>query len=189
MIKITAQDHSKILKLQARAGFTLIELLIVITIIGILAGIIITILNPAGTQNRARDGVVVATINKVAADVKAYSSSDISGQLALPNCAQLAGTLPSPACTNPSLENVATCICNGAADRTDFTINGVTTGALAVTGDTGFQYRFNIAARQFCLAAPANFVNGLNTWILYDPDNMSGNGRIPTPARSADDCY
>jgi prepilin-type N-terminal cleavage/methylation domain-containing protein len=47
-------------------GFTLIELLIVIVIIGILAGVLVSVINPERQQNRARDANVTATMNKVA---------------------------------------------------------------------------------------------------------------------------
>lgn len=56
-------------------GFTLIELLIVIVIIGILAGVVLQILNPARQQNRARDGVTRASMNKVALSVGAVMSA------------------------------------------------------------------------------------------------------------------
>ena len=56
-------------------GFTLIELLIVIVIIGILAGVLIAVINPAQQQSRARDAGVQATINKVALAVEGFVSA------------------------------------------------------------------------------------------------------------------
>ena len=47
-------------------GFTLIELLIVIVIIGILAGVVIGVLNPIQQQNRARDATFRSSLNKMA---------------------------------------------------------------------------------------------------------------------------
>ena len=47
-------------------GFTLVELLIVIVIIGILAGVVIGVLNPIQQQNRARDGTLRSSISKAA---------------------------------------------------------------------------------------------------------------------------
>lgn len=56
-------------------GFTLIELLIVIVIIGILAGVLIAVIDPAAQQNRARDANVQATINKMALAVGGFRSA------------------------------------------------------------------------------------------------------------------
>ena len=56
-------------------GFTLIELLIVIVIIGILAGVLIAIIDPAQQQSRARDAGVQATINKVALATQGFVSA------------------------------------------------------------------------------------------------------------------
>lgn len=47
-------------------AFTLIELLVVIVIIGILAGVLIAVINPFRQQNRAKNGTVKATIQKLA---------------------------------------------------------------------------------------------------------------------------
>lgn len=56
-------------------GFTLIELLIVIVIIGILAGVLISVIDPTAQQNRARDANVKAAINKVALATQGYISA------------------------------------------------------------------------------------------------------------------
>ena len=61
--------------LKNQKGFTLIELLIVIVIIGILAGVLIAVINPAQQQNRAKDAGVQATINKVALAVEGFVSA------------------------------------------------------------------------------------------------------------------
>jgi prepilin-type N-terminal cleavage/methylation domain-containing protein len=57
-------------------GFTLIELMIVIVIIGILSGVLIALLNPVATQNKAKDGVTKATMNKLALGAQAYVSAN-----------------------------------------------------------------------------------------------------------------
>lgn len=57
-------------------GFTLIELLIVVSVIGILAGIVITVLNPNVQRNRARDGVRVGNVSKIAQAVEAYNAAE-----------------------------------------------------------------------------------------------------------------
>ncbi|MFZ5425216.1 MAG: prepilin-type N-terminal cleavage/methylation domain-containing protein [Patescibacteria group bacterium] len=61
--------------LRSSKGFTLIELLIVIVIIGILAGVLIAVINPATQQNRARDAGVKAGINKVALATEGFISA------------------------------------------------------------------------------------------------------------------
>ncbi|HSX39433.1 MAG TPA: prepilin-type N-terminal cleavage/methylation domain-containing protein [Candidatus Saccharimonadales bacterium] len=48
----------------SESGFTLIELLIVIVIIGILAGVVLTVIDPAGQQKKARETVLRATVEK-----------------------------------------------------------------------------------------------------------------------------
>jgi len=61
--------------IKGQKGFTLIELLIVIVIIGILAGVLIAIIDPAAQQNRARDAGVQAAINKVSLATQGFVSA------------------------------------------------------------------------------------------------------------------
>lgn len=60
---------------KSQKGFTLIELLIVIVIIGILAGVLIAIIDPTSQQNRARDAGLQAAINKVALATQGFISA------------------------------------------------------------------------------------------------------------------
>lgn len=169
-------------------GFTLIELLIVIVIIGVLAAIIITVLNPARQRDRARDSVVIATMDKVSAEIQAFSNSDISGVGTYPTCAQLAGTGDCTATggTEGTLKNIATCPCDGV---TSFTVNGVTTGATLPGGKPaapGFQYVDKSGSNPgsaYCLSAVANDQTAGTPYITLDyPVN-------PTPQRSATGCF
>lgn len=84
-------------------GFTLIELLIVIVIIGILAGVVISIINPAKQQNRAKDANVQAAMNKAALAIQGYNSAY--------------GTYPDGLNVLQSLTNAVaigtTCVANG----------------------------------------------------------------------------
>lgn len=55
-------------------GFTLVELLIVIGIIGLLAAVTISVLNPTSTRNRAADGVARGNLAKVQQGLEAYNT-------------------------------------------------------------------------------------------------------------------
>jgi len=72
-------------------GFTLVELLIVIVIIGILAGVVIGVLNPVQQQNRARDGTLRASMSKMALAAKSMSASSTNG--AVPTGAEFFATV------------------------------------------------------------------------------------------------
>ena len=71
-------------KNNSQKGFTLIELLIVIVIIGILAAVLISVLNPVQQQNRARDASVRSSINKMALATKSLASGTTTGELPTP---------------------------------------------------------------------------------------------------------
>lgn len=60
---------------KSNKGFTLLELLIVVLIIGILAGVIISVVNPVAQQNRARDAITVSALNKVVLATESYYSA------------------------------------------------------------------------------------------------------------------
>ena len=57
-------------------GFTLIELLIVISIIGLLAGVVIAIINPTRQRNRAAEVVNAEAVRKVGSAVEAFTSAN-----------------------------------------------------------------------------------------------------------------
>src|SRR3989344_1639202 len=140
-------------------GFTLIELLIVIVVIGVLAGLVIVILNPTLQRNRARDSVVLATMNKIAGEAQAYSNSDITGVGNFPTCLALTGPAGPP----------------WAATAFSFTINGVITGGDNSTTHIGFRY-VPTGATAFCISAIANNPQGTNTFIRYSyPTDPSPN--------------
>jgi len=56
-------------------GFTLIELLIVIAIIGILAAVLIAVINPVAQMNKARDAGLSAAVSKAGLAISAYKSA------------------------------------------------------------------------------------------------------------------
>jgi prepilin-type N-terminal cleavage/methylation domain-containing protein len=74
MTKLTAQNihKNKIYK----KGFTLIELLIVVSILGILAGLTINVINPTRQRNVAEDGVRRANMEKVAQSLESFVAGE-----------------------------------------------------------------------------------------------------------------
>ena len=82
------------------SGFTLIELLIVVVIIGLLATVLIAVIDPAAQQNRARDAGVEAAINKIALSVEGFNSA----YCRYPDPSQFLGTIEGEqdisGCTN-----------------------------------------------------------------------------------------
>jgi prepilin-type N-terminal cleavage/methylation domain-containing protein len=59
-----------------RGGFTLVELLIVISLIGILASVSLSILNPKKQRNVAEDGVRQSNLEKYALGIEAYANAN-----------------------------------------------------------------------------------------------------------------
>lgn len=62
-----------------RKGFTLIELLIVIVIIGILAGVVLVVLNPAKQQRKSAESVLSSNTNKICLALNSCAATASSG--------------------------------------------------------------------------------------------------------------
>jgi prepilin-type N-terminal cleavage/methylation domain-containing protein len=72
-MKLTAQKFHNFNK---RKGFTLIELLIVVSILGILAGLTINVINPTRQRNVAEDGVRRANMEKVSQALESFNAAE-----------------------------------------------------------------------------------------------------------------
>jgi len=59
-------------------GFTLVELLIAISLIGILTGVLLAVINPRGIQAKARDSQRVSDLAKVKVALESYFSDNRS---------------------------------------------------------------------------------------------------------------
>ena len=77
-----------------RKAFTLIELLIVVSVIGVLTAILISVINPRRSQGAARDGVRMANIEKLAQSIETYAAAE-GGANPYPTVADLGGNTPT----------------------------------------------------------------------------------------------
>ena len=57
---------------QNKSGFTLIELLLVVILIAVLAGALLTVINPAGLRSKSRDSQRIADLKKIQAALELY---------------------------------------------------------------------------------------------------------------------
>ena len=124
-------------------GFTLIELLIVIVIIGILAGVLIAVMDPARQQNKSRDAVIKAAMSKVAFSINSFKSGDgmLPAGTALSNA--LINVVPSATCTGQTTDLDCTFTVNGVTLPTECTASaGV--ASVSYTGTTGNICNFGI---------------------------------------------
>ncbi len=74
--------------IKTSSGFTLIELLIVIVIIGIMAGIVLLLINPARQQRKSKETILKANTNKLC--LALYACSTTAGDVT--QCDSFVGT-------------------------------------------------------------------------------------------------
>lgn len=160
------------LKAKNQKGFTLIELLIVIVIIGILAGVLVAIIDPDAQQNRARDAGVQATLNKVALAAQGFNAAYGN----YPTGVQLLGSadnsVPNGTCEDTVTSGVRSC---------NFTVTGnpLPTGLCTnnyvrddADGDTDCAYQYYaFDGSGFVIAAATHGV--ANSTFVYNSDNSA----------------
>lgn len=59
-------------------GFTLVELLVVISMVGILTGVTLALINPVKQRKIAEDGVKQSNLQKYALGIEAYGNANLS---------------------------------------------------------------------------------------------------------------
>lgn len=183
-------------KSSSSLGFTLIELLIVVVIIGILAVVLITVVNPVRVQNRTRNTTIKTAINKVGFGVNTTRAGT--------------GRLPSDTEFPVELENITVNACNSAINLDcNFSFGGLmmpsTCGGDGVTGDgANLCYlrvfsttpndliigKFRIVGKKYKLAqtdAAEIFVFDSSAGLYTCPADFSGDGALPNTCVKATD--
>ncbi|MFA6981674.1 MAG: prepilin-type N-terminal cleavage/methylation domain-containing protein [Patescibacteria group bacterium] len=64
--------------MKEQKGFTLIELLLVVGIIGILSGILVSVINPSVMRQKARDTQRISDLKKIQTSLELFFSDNIS---------------------------------------------------------------------------------------------------------------
>jgi prepilin-type N-terminal cleavage/methylation domain-containing protein len=113
-------------------GFTLIELLIVIVIIGILAGVLLTVIDPARQQKKARETVLRSTVEK--------------GCLALHAC----GSTTASAIGCDSAPEIGIINPNGTPDTATYTLTNVSGGTTNVVPNTDYTTMYFVGVYDTC---------------------------------------
>lgn len=72
-----------------KSGFTLVELLIVISVLAVLAGVLVSVLDVNNTKNIAKDAVNIATLEKLAQGIEAFTAAE--GRYPTPNAISTGG--------------------------------------------------------------------------------------------------
>ena len=125
-----------------KSAFTLVELLVVIMIISVLTGVLLTVIDPVRQRQRARDGTIISTANKIVAAVTAYNSA----VGVYPSCLLLANSGVNSEIKNAVVPAGGGCDA-GSPTEGVFTINGIITpdlcdanGYTAGTTECMFKY-------------------------------------------------
>ena len=117
-------------------GLTLVELLLVISIIGILSGITVTVINPTKQRERAQDGVKISNLQNVSAAIEAYYAGE--GKYPVSN----AGVPDTNVLVNPMLSTYLNSWPGSAYIYNTMTEGGINFFCVAVSNSQGRLYKF-----------------------------------------------
>lgn len=140
-------------------GFTLIELLLVIVIIGILAGLVLAVINPARQQRKSREAILKSNTNKIcfalftcassAQDISLcndFSASKVAVDITeLRGAAQTGPTQPASSRSATSIPGYSTYNMTETADTITITGNlpGTGAGSSGAAGSCDFTCSYN----------------------------------------------
>ena len=126
-------------------GFTLIELLIVIVIIGILAGVVLSVLNPAQAQRKASESVLKANTEKLCLALFSCAATTSDAR----NCDADAASIGATAPTAPT--SAAYTVSTAASATAAVTVTGTLLAGVGSTSSCVFTCVYN-----FSTGAPTN---------------------------------
>lgn len=120
-------------------GFTLIELLIVIAVIGILAGVVLAVINPLQQRNRASEAAARAYVGKACTAILGCINASSTGTCATP-ANEISAGVPQPSGVSALTFNPATNMTTAGSVSATVTNNSclvscsLNTGAITLTG-------------------------------------------------------
>jgi len=122
-------------------GFTLIELLIVIVLIGILSGVLLSVIKPGAQRQKANETVMMSNMNKILMAVKACTSTSKNPYTA---CRTFTGV----SANDPSGEPVTGTVYGISADTSPYLLIRACLGGTYGTSPCGtsacqIQYRYD----------------------------------------------
>ena len=136
-------------------AFTLIELLIVVSVIGILSGIVIKVIDVNKTKGKARDGVRISTMGKLVQGLEAYCIAEE----ACPTNTQVTAMAPTDKITNYIKEwpagtpdSTYNYIYNRLADQSMFTLYVKAERQI----NSCYKYTTDKSILQFCTGSSCN---------------------------------
>jgi prepilin-type N-terminal cleavage/methylation domain-containing protein len=153
-------------KLKTKA-FTLIELLVVILLIGILSGVIISVINVKGLRSKSRDSQRMADLAKIQTALELYFNDNRAYPLSATNVwATVATSLTTALQTGGYINNIPT----------DPTRTGTAFNPCAATTNLDYWYRGNATGSRYILAANTEVASSATTSACSNLRNWSPTG-------------
>lgn len=155
----------KMLKHKYNKGFTLVELLIAISLIAILSGVLLSVLNPIGIQKKARDSQRVSDLSKIKVALENYFADNRK----YPN------TAPVTANTWVKTSALSTFLENGKyINKLPTDPKPTVTANCAVNGWREYYYKTNANGTVYILSANLEIAPSTASTCPYTSPDCSG---------------